>query len=63
MVLCSERKGGSSLQRAAGGRMSQAEQNAEREREAEKEAVDGLLVPSVGCSVSDGFQGCVRSLL
>ncbi len=28
----SERKGGSSLQRAAGGRMSQAEQNAERQR-------------------------------
>ncbi len=46
--------------------MSQAEQNAEREereREREREAVDGLLVPSVGCSASDGFQGCVRFLL
>jgi len=57
----SERMGGSSLQRAAGGRMSQAEQNAERKRG--MGVLDGLLVPSVGCRTGDGFQSCVGSLL
>lgn len=31
--------------------------------EREREAVDGLLVPSVGRSAGDGFQRCVGSLL